>query len=74
MFWGMSTLAEIEAELPKLNAAELTELESRVQTELRKKQKVAWPDFEARRQRIFPDGPPPGKPLSEIVDEGRGEY
>ncbi|AHF89209.1 hypothetical protein OpiT1DRAFT_00702 [Opitutaceae bacterium TAV1] len=40
----------------------------------RKKKKVEWPDFAARRRRIFPDGPPPGKPLSEIVDEGRGEY
>ncbi|HEY5892464.1 MAG TPA: hypothetical protein VIT91_04465 [Chthoniobacterales bacterium] len=35
---------------------------------------VEWPDFAARRNRIFPDGPPPGKPLSEIVSEGRGEY
>ena len=36
--------------------------------------KVEWPDIEARRNRIFPDGPPPGKPVSEIVSEGRGEY
>ena len=72
----MSTLAEIEAELPKLSAAELTELQSRVQSELRKKPtpKVEWPDFEARLKRNFPNGQPPGKPLSEIVDEARGEY
>ena len=37
-------------------------------------QKVEWPDFEARRNRIFPEGPPPGKPISEIVSEGRGKY
>lgn len=36
--------------------------------------KVEWPDFAARRDRIFPKGPPPGKPISEIVDEARGEY
>ncbi|MDR1281948.1 MAG: prevent-host-death protein [Opitutaceae bacterium] len=40
----------------------------------RKKKKVEWPDLMARLDRRFPDGPPPGKPLSEIVDEGRGEY
>jgi antitoxin (DNA-binding transcriptional repressor) of toxin-antitoxin stability system len=39
-----------------------------------KKKKIAWPDLKARRERIFPDGPPPGKPISEIVDEGRGDY
>ena len=35
--------------------------------------KPKWPDLEARRKRIFPDGVK-GKPASEIVDEGRGEY
>jgi antitoxin (DNA-binding transcriptional repressor) of toxin-antitoxin stability system len=35
---------------------------------------IEWPDLNARLDRIFPDGPPPGKPISEIVDEGRGEY
>jgi len=33
--------------------------------------KVEWPDLAARRNRIFPDGPPPGKPASEIILEGR---
>lgn len=70
----MSTLQEIEAAVPKLSARELAALEKFVQSQLKKKQKVAWPDFEARRRRIFPGGQPPGKPLSEIVSEGRGEY
>ena len=38
-----------------------------------KAKKVEWPDFEARRKKIFPNGVK-GKPISEIVDEGRGEY
>lgn len=39
-----------------------------------KRKKVEWPDIMARLNRTFPKGPPPGKPLSEIVDEGRGEW
>lgn len=31
-----------------------------------------WPDLAARRSRLFPRGMK-GKPLSEIIDEGRGE-
>ncbi len=69
----MSTLQEIEAAVHRLDAAELAELERFVREE-RHKTQVPWPDFEARRKRIFPNGPPPGKPLSKIVDEGRGEY
>lgn len=69
----MSSVAEIAAELPKLSASELKELQGVLESELGRK-KVEWPDFEARRNRIFPAGPPPGKPLSEIVDEGRGDY
>ncbi len=45
-----------------------------LQPATRKHQKVEWPDFKARLDRRFPKGPPPGKPLSEIVDEGRGEW
>jgi hypothetical protein len=37
------------------------------------KHSVVWPDFEGRMQRLFPDGTPPGRPLSEVVSEGRGE-
>lgn len=70
----MSTLAEIEAAVPKLSAEELAELERFVRLERQKKHPVAWPDFAARQKRIFPNGPPLGKPLSEIVSEGRGEY
>ncbi|RRJ96108.1 prevent-host-death protein [Opitutaceae bacterium TAV4] len=40
----------------------------------RKRKKVEWPDLAARRNRLFPNGAPPGKPLSEIVDESRGEW
>jgi len=35
------------------------------------KKRPEWPDFEARWKEDFPNGCP-GKPLSEIVDEGRG--
>ena len=34
--------------------------------------KVEWPDFMARLRERWPNGTP-GKPLSEIIDEGRGE-
>ena len=70
----MSSVAEIAAELPKLSASELKELRGILESELRQKADVPWPDFAARLAKIFPDGPPPGKPLSEIVSEGRGEY
>lgn len=33
--------------------------------------KVEWPDFMARLKKIWPNGTP-GKPASELVDEGRG--
>jgi antitoxin (DNA-binding transcriptional repressor) of toxin-antitoxin stability system len=33
---------------------------------------VAWPDFEARRGRLFPKSPD-GNLLSEIISEGRGD-
>jgi len=32
-----------------------------------------WPDFAGRMKRLFPDGPPPGKPTSEVVMELREE-
>ena len=38
-----------------------------------KTKKLEWPDFEARRKKIFPNGVK-GKPISEILDEARGEY
>ena len=34
---------------------------------------VEWPDFEARLRSIWPHGVK-GKPLSEIIDEARGDY
>lgn len=69
----MPKLRDIEAAIPKLNAEELAELAELVKSEQLRKRKVEWPDFQARLNRIFPDGPPPGKPLSEIVVEGRGD-
>ena len=40
----------------------------------RKTQKrMEWPDFEARMREDFPDGPPAGKPPSELISEGRKE-
>lgn len=38
-----------------------------------KARKLEWPDFAARLKKTFPGGVK-GKPVSEIVDEGRGEY
>ena len=38
-----------------------------------KPKKLVWPDFEARRKKTFPNGVK-GKPISEILDEARGEY
>jgi len=35
------------------------------------KDKAAF-DFMARLRADFPDGPPPGKPLSQLVTDGRG--
>ena len=38
-----------------------------------KGKKIEWPDLAARRKRAFPNGVK-GKPVSEILDEGRGDY
>lgn len=38
-----------------------------------KKKKVEWPDLHARLKKIFPH-PVPGKPASEIISEGRGDW
>lgn len=35
--------------------------------------RVQWPDSAARMKRLFPAGPPPGQPPSEIVSEMRGD-
>jgi prevent-host-death family protein len=32
-----------------------------------------WPDFAGRMKRLFPEGPPPGKPTSEVLMELREE-
>ena len=37
----------------------------------RKNKKPQWPDFAARMNEIFPDGPPPGKPASQLIVEMR---
>lgn len=47
------------------------EIRSNGTKERRAPAKGEWPDFMARMKEDFPDGLP-GKPLSEIVDEGRG--
>ena len=39
-----------------------------------KRQQLKWPDVALRRRKIFPDGGVKGKPVSQIVDEGRGDY
>jgi prevent-host-death family protein len=33
---------------------------------------TSWPDFLSRLKKSYPAGPQ-GKPISEVVDEGRGE-
>jgi antitoxin (DNA-binding transcriptional repressor) of toxin-antitoxin stability system len=38
----------------------------------RSKRAVAWPNLEARLNRLFPH-PVPGKPAADLVSEGRGE-
>jgi prevent-host-death family protein len=38
-----------------------------------KAKKIEWPDFQARLKMTFPNGVK-GKPISEILDEARGEY
>ena len=35
--------------------------------------RAEWPDFSGRMKRLFPDGPPAGKPTSEVVMELREE-
>ncbi len=32
-----------------------------------------WPDFAGRMKHLFPEGPPPGRPTSEVVMELREE-
>jgi len=39
----------------------------------KKPRTLNWPDLEARRRKTFPNGIK-GKPVSEIIDEGRGKY
>ncbi len=39
----------------------------------RKTKIPAWPDLQARLKHHFPE-PVPGKPASEIISEGRGDY
>ena len=39
----------------------------------RKNKKTAWPDLQARLNKLFPR-PVPGKSAGEIVSEGRGEW
>ena len=36
-------------------------------------EKAEWPDFAGRMKRLFPNGPPPGKPTSEVVMDLREE-
>ncbi len=35
--------------------------------------RIRWPDSGARMKAIFPDGPPRGPCVSELIDELRGE-
>ena len=39
----------------------------------KKKKTVEWPDFQARLNRLFPNGPTKGS-AEELVDYMRGEY
>jgi len=39
----------------------------------KKKRAIEWPDFQARLNHIFPDGPTKGS-AEEVIDYMRGEY
>ena len=39
----------------------------------KRKRKVEWPDLRTRLLKHFPE-PAPGKPASEIISEGRGDW
>ena len=39
----------------------------------KKKNEIQWPDFEARLNRIFPDGPTKGR-SEDVIHDMRGEY
>jgi antitoxin (DNA-binding transcriptional repressor) of toxin-antitoxin stability system len=38
-----------------------------------KKKRPEWPDLQARLKKLYPKTPP-GKPISEILSEARGEW
>jgi len=64
----MSTLAEIEEAIVQLPAPQVEELAAWFE---RLRVKTPEPDFLARAKAVWGDQPA-GKPLSELVTEGRG--
>jgi len=40
----------------------------------KKKTAVAWPDYEARLKKIFPNGPVKGRTTEQVVSDIRGDY
>ena len=83
----MSTVEEIEKAIERLDAKEQVRLLRELPAHLKihpddagwvrpavsKRAKPQWPDFEARLKKTFPHGAK-GKPLSELVDELRGDH
>ena len=68
------------ARIPKwIEAGETVEITKRgrifatLKPAMSKRGPVEWPDFEARLKSIWPHGVK-GKPVSEIIDESRGDY
>ena len=67
----MSTLAEIEEAIVRLPTPQVEELAVWFERLRVKTSKVPEPDFLARAKAVWGDQPD-GKPLSELVSEGRG--
>ena len=40
----------------------------------KKKTTIAWPDYEARLKKIFPNGPVKGRTAEQVVSDIRGDY
>jgi hypothetical protein len=67
----MSTVAEIEEAIVRLPASQVEELALWLDQLRSKPPEVPEPDFLARAKAVWGDNPV-GKPLSELISEGRG--
>jgi hypothetical protein len=67
----MSTVAEIEEAIVRLPASQVEELALWLEKRRSQPPEVPEPDFLARAKSVWGDDPV-GKPLSELISEGRG--